>query len=64
VTDAGSEGRECAFCGSDAAAHDDIELREDGERVGRFCNYACVRQYVEREELETGACCQVAFDSG
>jgi hypothetical protein len=52
---------ECAYCGSDAIAHRNVRVIEgDGEPLGRFCGYACLVQYVEREELTLGEACDCA----
>ncbi|MFB6135517.1 MAG: hypothetical protein ABEJ04_02035 [Halobacteriaceae archaeon] len=55
--------RTCDYCGSDLTAYEPVAVFEGaaGERelVGEFCNYACLRQHVEDEELETGACCSL-----
>lgn len=52
----------CTFCGCDVTVHDPVYVAEevDGERgpAGRFCNYACLVQYVEAEGLQTGATCR------
>ncbi len=53
----------CTYCGSDVHAHEPVFVDEEqrGERttIGQFCNYACLAQHIENNELETGACCQL-----
>jgi len=54
---------DCAFCGSDVARHDPVCVCEckggTGSEAGmRFCNYACLREYIDAEELMTGDCCK------
>ena len=53
----------CTYCGSDVYVHNPIFIDEEqsGERttIGQFCNYACLARYIEDNELETGACCQI-----
>lgn len=53
----------CTFCGCDVTAHDPVyvEEAENGERVpgGRFCNYACLAQHIEAEDLQTGTVCRL-----
>jgi len=50
---------ECSYCGSDVTRHENLAVLEDDETVGRFCNYACLVQYVDEEELAAGACCRL-----
>lgn len=54
---------ECTFCGCDVTRHDPVYVEEarDGERspAGRFCNYACLAQYITAEGLETGTVCRI-----
>ncbi|MFB6120245.1 MAG: hypothetical protein ABEJ68_03920 [Halobacteriaceae archaeon] len=55
----------CTYCGSDLSDYDPVvavtEAYADGTEslTGRFCNYACLTQHVEEEDLTAGACCQV-----
>jgi hypothetical protein len=37
----------------------DEEQNEGRTTVGQFCNYACLARYIEENEFETGACCQL-----
>ncbi|MFB6184405.1 MAG: hypothetical protein ABEI96_07605 [Haloarculaceae archaeon] len=53
----------CTYCGCDVTAHDPVFVREpdgDGgtERVGQFCNYACLSSHVEEADLTVGATCE------
>lgn len=53
----------CTYCGCDVTAHDPVyvEVLGDSERVqdGRFCNYACLVQHVEAEDLHGGTVCRL-----
>lgn len=55
----------CTYCGLEVTEHEPVfvEERHGGERVsgGQFCNYACLARYIEEENLESGACCQLDF---
>lgn len=48
---------DCAFCSSEVEAHDPVRVEYDDAQL-RFCNWACLEQYINREELTTGACCE------
>ena len=52
-------GQDCTYCDSDVSEHDPVFVAEGADRTpaGQFCNYACLTAWVEREGLETGACC-------
>jgi len=52
----------CAFCGRDVERHDPVRVT-DGTDAYDFCNWACLREYVDAEELVEGACCRVDFDA-
>ncbi|MFB6178241.1 MAG: hypothetical protein ABEI77_00780 [Halorientalis sp.] len=53
---------ECAFCGNDVTRHDPVSVREgiegDFQADTTFCNWACLRAYIDAEELTTGDCCR------
>lgn len=53
----------CTFCGSDVEAHDPVYVAEGGdggrEPAGAFCNYACLLQHIEAEDLTLGAACRI-----
>nr|WP_255170555.1 hypothetical protein [Natrononativus amylolyticus] len=53
---------ECTYCGSDGERHDPIFVNEgtnaSANRMGQFCNYACLAAYIEEEELTYGAACE------
>lgn len=58
---------ECTFCGSDVRDHDPVTVEEGFEArepAGQFCNYACLARHIEREGLETGACCRIDLSGG
>jgi ribosomal protein L24E len=48
---------DCAYCGCAVEAHDPVYARHDGTEIP-FCNWACLREYVDREELTTGTACE------
>jgi len=52
----------CAFCGSDVTEHDPVTVvagaHADGEPVGQFCNYACLAEWIDTEDLTQGAACR------
>jgi len=48
---------DCLFCGSEVEAHDPVYADHDGDRHP-FCNWACLEQYIDAEELTSGACCR------
>lgn len=48
----------CEFCGSDVESHDPVRVEHGGESFA-FCNWACLREYVDAESLVRGACCHV-----
>jgi hypothetical protein len=53
--------RPCTYCDSDVGDHDPICVRDCDEHcslVGRFCNFACLTAYVEREGLTERASCE------
>jgi YHS domain-containing protein len=47
---------DCAYCGCEVEAHDPVVADHDGETYP-FCNWACLVEYVDREELATGTSC-------
>lgn len=54
---------ECAFCGGDVRQHDPVCICECADGTAsdvdvRFCNYACLRAYIDAEELTTGDRCE------
>ena len=53
----------CTYCGSDVMAHDPVFVEEgtDGDRAaaGQFCNYACLLQHIQDEDLTLGAACHI-----
>lgn len=49
----------CAYCGCEVEAHDPVYVAE-GDPAAEptpFCNYACLAQHVEAEDLTTGTTC-------
>lgn len=52
---------DCAFCGSEVERHDPVWV-EDDETLA-FCNWACVREYIDAEGLVGGACCHLDRDA-
>jgi hypothetical protein len=54
---------ECLYCSSNVFDHDPVFVDEweNDERVeaGQFCNYACLTQYIEDEDLTAGAACRI-----
>ena len=58
----------CAFCNSNLAPYDPIEVRETrGDELvsaGRFCNYACLKEHIEAAGLTDGACCFIDPGAG
>lgn len=51
----------CTYCSADVAAHDPICLRDCDDNctlLGRFCNYACLAEHIEAENLTAGASCR------
>jgi len=56
----------CTFCGCAVEAHDPVFVEElqDGTRTdaGAFCNYACLAQHIETEDLESGAICRIDLE--
>ncbi|MFB6117403.1 hypothetical protein [Halosegnis sp.] len=48
---------ECLFCDSEVEAHDPVYAEHDDDHYP-FCNWACLKQYIDREDLATGACCE------
>lgn len=52
----------CSFCGRDLEAYDTVVVTRDHgierEDVGRFCTFACLDQYIDREDLVYGEACQ------
>lgn len=50
----------CAYCGSRIFDHDPICVRNCTDACGSptyFCNYACLRTYVDENNLVTGDTC-------
>jgi hypothetical protein len=58
-------GSQCSYCESDIYDHNPVFVDEerDGTRetVSQFCNYACLSQHIENEQLGTNTCCQVDY---
>lgn len=55
------ERQTCAYCGSHIFDHDPICVRDCTAACGDptfFCNYACLRTYVDENDLTTGAACE------
>jgi hypothetical protein len=55
----------CTYCEADVTAHDPLWLFEDAggnQPVGQFCNYACLVEHVEAENLTVGDACNWSPD--
>ena len=52
----------CTYCNTDIRKHDPVFVEiagpEGREPAGQFCNYACLKAYIEDEGLEIGASCE------
>lgn len=51
----------CSYCASNVFDHDPVFVTEgeNREQAGQFCNYACLAEYIEENELTSGACCRI-----
>lgn len=57
---------DCTYCGSDVYRHNPVFVQKEREfrrtDAGQFCNYACLSAYIEEENLDSGAACEIDFD--
>ncbi|WP_226480783.1 hypothetical protein [Natrinema amylolyticum] len=55
-------GTACTYCGSDVERHDPVYVTEgendSADRARKFCNYACLSEYIDDENLTAGSACE------